>query len=746
MDKRSKNRPFQRIILCAAGSLFVVSAGAATSLTGAIDSSLAGGTLTADFTGADHAQAVAIQPNGRIVVAGYTTNNNGNTDFALVRYMADGKLDQTFGPTPNGKVTTHFAAGNAFAQALVIQPDGAIVVAGYVSTTNAGKDFAVARYTPDGAPDHCFNNPTPNGTTCATSTNGGTLTTDFGLQKDDIAHAVALQLDGAIVVAGTTDNGTDTDFAVARYTSDGVPDPNFGSSGLQHTDFGRGNNDEAYGVVVQPGDGKIVVSGYTTNTVPSPQPPNNHDFALARYNPDGTLDTNFGGGQVTSALGSQFDETYAVALQPDGKIVVAGRTENLTTHHKEFAVARYGVAGMPDSGFGNSGVATTSIGGTSIGGTSDDMARALAVQPDGKIVVAGVTVNNNHKSFALARYNPHGSLDTTFGGANGAARGTIVQDFGPTNATSATNEADALALQPDGKLVVAGYTNAASTGDDFAVARYFAADNAWGLAPSGTIGFADGYVAPPGSGGTTTQSGMLTVAGLGTATCTAGVNDCINVPVAVTGGKYAANGATAYTSGYGWAKNGEQFNVQQDIAANAQHGDTATTTLTMGGLAAANNYAVVLCPSQSNTACPRQYTFTSIVDNAPTISGTPATTIQVDTPYSFSPTASDPDPADSALTFSIQNPPTWASFDPATGTLSGTPGNVDIGTSGAIRISVTDSLGATAALPAFGITVTGTTPTTTGNGGGSSSGSLGPMALLLLVLSVLVRGSRRTPY
>ncbi len=487
--------------------------------------------------------------------------------------------------------------------------------------------------------------------------------------------------------------------------------------------------------MVQPGDGRIVVSGYTTNTVPSPQPPNNHDFALARYDAKGNLDPAFGGGQVTSALGSQFDETYAVALQPDGKIVVAGQTEIRTnnTSHKEFAVARYDSTGGADRGFGinGNGVVTTSIGGT-----SNATARALAVQPDGKIVVAGVTVNNNLKSFALDRYNPDGTLDTTFGGANGAAPGTIVQDFG----ASATNEADALALQPDGKLVVAGYTHAASTGDDFAVARYFAADNAWGLAPSGTIGFAGGYVAPPGSGGTTTTSGMLTVAGLGTATCTAGVNDCINVPVAVTGGKYAENGATAYTSGYGWAKNGEQFNVQQDIAANAQHGDTITTTLTMGGLTAANNYAVVLCPTQPNT-CPRQYTFTSIVDNAPTISGTPATTIQVDTPYSFSPTASDPDPGDSALTFSIQNPPTWASFDPATGTLSGTPGNVDIGTSGAIRISVTDSLGATAALPAFGITVTDTTPTTTGNGGGSSSGSLGPMALLLLVLSVLLRRS-----
>ncbi len=111
-------------------------------------------------------------------------------------------------------------------------------------TTATGKDFAVARYTPDGSLDHLLQQPhLEQHYLRHRAPRGGTLTTDFGLQKDDIARAVALQLDGAIVVAGTTDNGTDTDFAVARYTPDGALDPNFGSSGLQHTDFGPGNND-----------------------------------------------------------------------------------------------------------------------------------------------------------------------------------------------------------------------------------------------------------------------------------------------------------------------------------------------------------------------------------------------------------------------------------------------------------------------------------------------------------------------
>lgn len=239
----------------------------------------------------------------------------------------------------------------------------------------------------------------------------------------------------------------------AAWAQSGTLDPTFGSGGTVATDFAR-KVDLAQGVAVQ-GDGKIVAVGWATVG-------GAYRFGVARYNADGSLDGTFGsGGKVTTAFGGVEDTASAVAIQGDGKIVVAGTTDSNGNLNYQFALARYNPDGTLDSGFGTGGKVTTSFFGTYLS------AHAVALQTDGKIVVAGFAGNSfvglTDGQFGVARYNTNGSLAGGFGGS-----GWVVTDFGGTisNATS-------VAIQADGTIVVAGYSNAgASNTQDFAIARY----------------------------------------------------------------------------------------------------------------------------------------------------------------------------------------------------------------------------------------------------------------------------------
>jgi uncharacterized delta-60 repeat protein len=246
---------------------------------------------------------------------------------------------------------------------------------------------------------------------------------------------------------GFTDAPDGGDFALARYNADGSLDTTFGTGGKVTTGFGAFSIDVAFGVALQP-NGKIVVAGYTAASDVVA------DFAVARYNADGSLDTSFGtGGKVTTDFGG-FDLAPAVALQPDGKIVVAGWTEDIFFAGADFAVARYNPDGRLDAGFGTGGKVTTSFG-------AFGCATGVALQPNGKIVVAGNTTDAvGGEDFALARYNANGGLDAGFG-----TGGKVTTDFG------GDDFANGVALQPDGKIVVAGATFL-TTDYDFAVARY----------------------------------------------------------------------------------------------------------------------------------------------------------------------------------------------------------------------------------------------------------------------------------
>jgi len=289
----------------------------------------------------DLANAVAIQADGKLVVVGqtYKDNDYSQEDFAVARYNTDGTLDNSFGV--RGKVKTDFPGLAAVPSAVVLQSDGKIVVAGgaFPLFTFLG-NFEVVRYNTNGTLDPSFGN-------------GGIVTTVF--PAGSYAFDVALQPDGKIIAAGTVfvnfDPGepSDTDFALARYNTDGSLDTSFGSGGTVSTDF-VGAEDDAFSVLIQ-ADGKIVAVGSANDAATF------YDFAAARYLSNGAIDTTFGvGGRVRTDFGDQnFDRARSAALQSDGKIVAAGFAISQNGGVQNFAVARYTSSGVLDTSFARSG-------------------------------------------------------------------------------------------------------------------------------------------------------------------------------------------------------------------------------------------------------------------------------------------------------------------------------------------------------------------------------------------------------
>lgn len=382
---------------------------------------------TAIGSGNDVGRSVKIQPDGKIVLAGYSYNG-ANLDFALARYYSDGSLDPDFGT--DGKVTTDFAEGGDYAYASQIQPDGKIVVVG---ESQNGSDwlFAVARYLPNGELDPDF------GT-------DGNVTTLVGDGAEAVAWSVVLQSDGKILVAGRASNGTNTDFALVRYESDGSLDPGFGASGIVITPLGTGN-DEGWPVAVQ-SDGKILVAGSTDNG-------SDYDFVVIRYDADGTLDTSFGTvGKVIFPIGTGWDICRGLTLQPDGKILLAGVSDVLTAY--QFALVRLDSDGNFDTGFGTNGVSLLGVG------TVYDNGYFVEVQNDGKIIVAGYGNNGADWDFVIARFTDLGEPDVDFD-----EDGKKMIPIGP-----ADDLGFSFAIQDNGNIVLGGYANN-GTDNDFALIR-----------------------------------------------------------------------------------------------------------------------------------------------------------------------------------------------------------------------------------------------------------------------------------
>ena len=383
---------------------------------------------TALGTQADRPRAILIEPDGKIVVAGETFI--GPTyDAFIARYLLGGALDPSFGTS--GVVRLRTTTYDHLVYAIVREADGKLVVAGVAHSAET-PDFYLARRMPDGSPDPTF------------GTNGK-VTTNLG--AFDVAITMARQDDGKLVVGGRTGfPGNYDDFALVRYLPDGTLDDSFGSGGISTVHLGNGQS-SGQALVIQP-DGKIVLGGYTRLGT-------NYDAALLRFDADGWLDPTFGsGGIVTTDYQAKQNQWWALAQQPDGKLVVGGYvTMNPVPNQPTFAAARYLANGALDTTFGSSGFALTPA--TYIG-----QADSLALQPDGKLILAGDTASPSRNT--LARFLSTGALDAGFGS------GGVATTYIPNGTSYAV-----IARQDDGKLVVA--SNVFKTGADYdlAVARYF---------------------------------------------------------------------------------------------------------------------------------------------------------------------------------------------------------------------------------------------------------------------------------
>jgi uncharacterized delta-60 repeat protein len=294
---------------------------------GSLDRSFGnGGIVTTTFPEGSYAFDVALQPDGKIIAAGtvfvdFIPGEPSNTDFALARYNPDGTPDATFGN--GGQVTTDFFGNEDDAFSVLIQSDGKIVAVGSANNPATFYDFAAVRYLSNGTIDTTFGV-------------AGKVSTDFGDQNFDRARSAALQADGRIVAAGfaISQNGGVQNFAVARYTSNGVLDTTFSRDGKTQIDFG--SCCQSANKVLLQSDGKIITVGYA-NTESS-----DSDFLLARLNPRGSLDSTFGvGGKVRTSFGDLNGGANGAALQSDGKIVAVGFQATFSNQWTNFALARY---------------------------------------------------------------------------------------------------------------------------------------------------------------------------------------------------------------------------------------------------------------------------------------------------------------------------------------------------------------------------------------------------------------------
>ena len=346
----------------------------------------------------DRVNSSFLQSNGQLIIAGYTgTGAGANYNFAVARFNSNGTPDNSF--AGDGSQSTSFNSSDNRANSVAPLANGKLIVLGY--SNDAGHTYTTAAsYNSDGTPDASFNA-------------NGTLI-DKLVQGSTFYSCTAVQTDGKVIAAGYSWNGTDYDFAIARYNSNGSLDNTFSGDGKQMTDF-TASNDKIRAIAIQ-SDGKIVAAGNADGS-----------YALARYNTDGSLDPSFNStGKQTSNFG-EYDTITTIVIQPDGKIIAGG-----------IVLARYNSDGSPDMTFGINGFLRTAY-----------HCNALLVQDDSKII----SLSGNDVC-SIARYNTDGSVDNTFGSSGFEY---IYSFYG-----DGTYIGKSLAFDTAGKIVIGGYSTFSS--------------------------------------------------------------------------------------------------------------------------------------------------------------------------------------------------------------------------------------------------------------------------------------------
>lgn len=336
-------------------------------------------------------------------------SSTGDQDFGLAKFDMDGNLDPTFdgdAGNGNGIVLTDFG-GDDWATALTVQADGKIIVVGH-RDQGGTRVIAIARYNPDGTLDTSFDGDTGTG-------NGKFITS---INSFASAYSVA-QNGSRIVVGGSTFNGFSQTFAVVVYNiSNGVRDNSFDSDGIVMTNMG-GMAESIHAIKIQT-DGKIVAAGYSFDGF-------TQVFAIARYNTNGSLDNSFDSdGRVTTVVGdSGSDAAYDLVIHnQSGKILVVG-TATMAATGPDFAMVLYGPNGALDTYLGGDGIVTFDLMG------SADFAHSVLLQTNFDILIAGYAFNGVDNDFAIAKFHPDGTLNTSFNSAASAPSfpGVNIIDF-----------------------------------------------------------------------------------------------------------------------------------------------------------------------------------------------------------------------------------------------------------------------------------------------------------------------------
>ncbi len=336
----------------------------------------------------DFLRSVALQPDGKIVVGGSSAISPTISRWTLARYNEYGSLDKGFGDVGDeGIVLTTIR--NSFVieyiNSLIIQPDNKIIAVGVSHITDT--DVAVARYNTDGTPDSTFGG------------GDGIVTTPIG-GSNDRGNAAVIQPDGKIIVFGDFDAGGHDKVFLARFNSNGILDTSFGSGGIVKDNYEYHNG--ARDMALQP-DGKILVTGSTGNTSSS------GNTYIARYDSDGKLDTSFGGsGKIVKSFSSGNDGANSLILQPDGKIILGGYEDVGGISGTDFALRRFNTDGSLDTEFGTGGSFVTPIG------SGNELINSLALQNDGKIIAAGSVSNGTYNDWGLARYQNDETLNVPY--------------------------------------------------------------------------------------------------------------------------------------------------------------------------------------------------------------------------------------------------------------------------------------------------------------------------------------------
>jgi uncharacterized delta-60 repeat protein len=434
----SRQKTLGRVVL--ASAIMGAVAGATAQLSdatpaGRLDRSFGdNGRVLTDFRGNhDHANAVAIDRSG-LLIAGRAASK-----MALIRYREDGDIARGFGA--GGSVVIKRIGGHESSRAsATVTGGGRILLAG-----TAGNDFALVRLHRDGRRDRSFGQ-------------RGAVSTELPT-GNNILEDAAIQSNGKIVVVGHSDGDgpADDQLVLARYRHNGRLDRSFADSGILYTQFGASADVRGNAVALQD-DGKIVVGGTASN-----------NWIVARFRRAGQPDPGFSGDGVNFSAPLLIGEAFDVAIQPNGRIVAGGTDFG---GDSRFAVGRYMPDGQFDEDFGEGGAQHTTFGPM-----QPSEAAALAIQRNGRILLAGVGTTApssegglRFKRFALARYRKTGQPDSSFGGD-----GTVLTSFRRRSGRRHDDTGTDVAIQANGRIVAAGSSRAFGQDHDFAVARYLTA-------------------------------------------------------------------------------------------------------------------------------------------------------------------------------------------------------------------------------------------------------------------------------